>query len=68
MATLYCECKHSIWSDLWWTERGAELIFLDNLPSSDSYGKQVTRCPGCGKWLTLEILKSENYQPYGRSR
>lgn len=60
MATLYCECEHSVWSDLWWTEEGLSLIFLDNKVSSASYGKQVTSCPGCGRELRLEALRSDN--------
>ena len=29
LATLYCECEHSVWSDLWWTENGPDLVFVD---------------------------------------
>ncbi|MGB3634953.1 MAG: hypothetical protein WA982_12990 [Rubrobacteraceae bacterium] len=65
MATLYCECEHNIWSDLWWTEDGPLLIFLDNRPSSASYGKQITDCPNCGRELRLEMLRSENYSMRG---
>lgn len=61
MATLYCECKHNIWSDLWWTEDGPLLVFLDNQISSPSYGKQIVNCPGCEQKLRLASLKSENY-------
>ncbi|CAN5651865.1 hypothetical protein BH24ACT21_BH24ACT21_16690 [soil metagenome] len=61
MATLYCDCDHSVWSDLWWTEDGPFLIFMDNQSSSPSYGKQVTSCPGCGRALKLEALRSEDY-------
>lgn len=61
MATLYCECDHSVWSDLWWTEDGPDLVFLDNQTSSESYGKRVAACPGCGRELKLEVLRSEDY-------
>lgn len=61
MATLFCECAHSVWSDLWWTEEGPEMMFIDNLPSSPTYGKQVEFCPGCGRELRLRALRSENY-------
>lgn len=61
MATLYCECEHSVWSDLWWTESGPLLVFLDNQTSSASYGKQITKCPNCSRELRLEMLRSENY-------
>ena len=61
MAALYCECRHGIWTDLWWTERGPVLIFMDNQTSSEAYGKQVAACPGCGRELKLEALSSENY-------
>lgn len=61
MATLYCECGYGIWSDLWWTEEGAEMLFLDNHKASKTYGGRVSRCPGCGKPLELEALKSEDY-------
>lgn len=65
MATLYCECEHSVWSDLWWTERGPEMMFIDNVPSSATYGKQVSRCPGCERELRLQALRSENYPVAG---
>jgi hypothetical protein len=65
LATLYCECDHSVWSDLWWREEGPDLVFIDNQTSSPSYGKQVTDCPGCGRELRLERLRSENYPVRG---
>lgn len=65
MATLYCECNHSVWSDLWWTARGAEMVFIDNLPTSPTYGKQVAHCPGCNRELRLQVLRSENYPVKG---
>lgn len=67
MATLYCGCRHSIWSDLWWTEDGAVMLFMDNQRSSDSYGRQVTHCPGCGRELRLEKLSSEDRRAYGQA-
>ncbi len=68
MATLYCGCRHRVWSDLWWTDRGAVMLFIDNQPSSASYGKQIEDCPGCGRKLRLEMLKSENYPVRGTRR
>lgn len=61
MATLYCGCSRRIWSDLWWTERGAVMCFMDNQPYSESYGKRVEDCPGCGKKLRLELLSSDKH-------
>ena len=37
------------------------MVFVDNLPSSPSYGKQVESCPGCGRELKLRELRSESY-------
>ena len=68
MATLYCGCRHQVWSDLWWTERGAVMVFMDNRPHSESYGKQVEDCPGCGRKLRLELLKSEDHPARGHLR
>jgi hypothetical protein len=68
MAALYCGCRHPVWSDLWWTDRGAVMVFMDNQTSSASYGKQVDNCPGCGRKLRLELLKSENYTARDHSR
>lgn len=65
MAALYCGCRYGIWSDLWWTEQGQVVVFMDNESSSDSYGKQVFDCPGCGRELKLETLRSENYPARG---
>jgi hypothetical protein len=62
MAALYCDCRYEIWSDLWWTEQGPLLIFMDNRASSASYGKEAVDCPGCGRVLKLGALKSENYR------
>lgn len=59
MASLYCECGYGIWSDLWWTEEGAEMLFLDNRKGSATYGGRVSGCPGCGRRLELEALRSE---------
>ena len=65
MAALYCECRYGIWSDLWWTEGGPVLVFVDNQALSESYGEQVTVCPDCGRGLKLGALKSENYPARG---
>ena len=44
------------------------MVFMDNQTSSASYGKQVDNCPGCGRKLRLELLKSENYTARDHSR
>lgn len=41
------------------------MLFIDNQPSSASYGKQIDDCPGCGRKLRLEMLRCENYPVRG---
>ena len=58
MAILYCECGHTIWSELWWKEPGHVLLFFDDLETSETYGERTTHCPGCGLQLNGGVLKS----------
>ena len=59
MALLYCECGHHIWSELWWKEPKDVLLFFDDVEASETYGEQVTCCPGCGRGLRSGVLKPE---------
>jgi hypothetical protein len=56
MALLYCDCGHWIWSEIWWKEK-KELLFFDDLETSETYGERVTHCPGCGRELERGLLK-----------
>ncbi len=58
MALLYCECGHCICSELWWKESRHVLLFFDGLESSETYGEQVTSCPGCDRQLRSVALRS----------
>ena len=60
MAILYCECGHTIWSELWWKEPGHVLLFFDDLETSETYGERVTHCPGCGLRLRSGVLKPQS--------
>ncbi len=47
-----CEsCGHKLWS----VERDVKgwlvRVHFDGEETSETYAEQVTRCPGCGKWL-----------------
>jgi hypothetical protein len=52
MATLFCECGYKLWSEFWWGGSKHAWVFLDDEKTSDTYAKQVTRCPECGGQVT----------------
>lgn len=59
MARLRCECRHRIWSELWWKNSGEVLLFFDDVAASESYGERVSVCPGCGRRLGGRVLELE---------
>jgi hypothetical protein len=54
MATLYCECKHKLWSELWWSGSKHMWVFFDDERTSETYAEQITRCPECGMQLRYD--------------
>jgi hypothetical protein len=54
MATLYCECKHKLWSEFWWNGSKHIWVFFDDEQTSETYAEQITRCPECGMQLTYD--------------
>ena len=54
-------CSHK----LWWVDREVDgwmvRIHFDGEETSETYAEQVTRCPGCGKWL-IEPASAEAWR------
>lgn len=48
MARLVCECGHKLWSEYWWNGSNHQWVFLDDEPTSETYGERVACCPRCG--------------------
>ena len=57
MTVLYCKCGHKVWSELWWKEPKDVLLFFGDVKRSETYGEQVTRCPGCGEELRFGLRR-----------
>jgi hypothetical protein len=59
MAELYCPCpeRHKLWGEFWWTEGKHRWVFFDDLQASETYAKQVERCPACGRLLERKNLR-----------
>ena len=56
-ATLRCVCGYRILCRVGSAgERVGFLVFLDGEPTSETYGRQVERCPRCGEQLGLPEL------------
>jgi hypothetical protein len=54
---IYCSCGHKLWCEARFEEEDLlRLIFFDNVESSETYGEQITQCPGCGGLSFAERL------------
>lgn len=48
LGLIYCSCGHKLWCEARFEEEDLlSLIFFDNVESSETYGEQITQCPGC---------------------
>jgi hypothetical protein len=57
---LQCPCGYAILCDVrCFRERLGTLAFLDNEQTSQTYGKRVRSCPGCGEQLEVVRLFSK---------
>lgn len=63
MATLYCDCGHKLWSELWWRGQTHELILYDGENLNGRPEKVVTQCPGCDRLLRRALLRPASYEP-----
>ncbi len=45
---VYCSCAHKIRFEVRYDEDFVNLIFFDGVETSETYGEQITQCPGCG--------------------
>jgi hypothetical protein len=60
-AKLRCVCDHSILCEVRPEgERIGFLEFLDDEPTSGTYGRRVKSCPNCGEQLGLALLYPKN--------
>jgi hypothetical protein len=60
MAALHCPCQQGIdiWGEVWWVGGQHRWVFFDDEKTSETYAKQITRCPGCGKTLERKQLRA----------
>jgi hypothetical protein len=45
---VYCSCAHKIRFEARYDEGFVYLAFFDDVETSETYGEQITQCPGCG--------------------
>jgi hypothetical protein len=60
VAALLCTCTHRILCEV--RREGERLglpTFFDDAPESETRGKQVRSCPGCGQRLGLHLLQAQ---------
>jgi hypothetical protein len=59
-ARAVCSCAHPIFCEV---EREGEhlgfLVFIDDEPTSATYGEHIEDCPGCGERLGLLVLLAQ---------
>jgi hypothetical protein len=60
MAALRCACEQGtdIWGEVWWVGDRHRWLFFDDGKMSETYGEQITHCPGCAKRLQHEELRA----------
>jgi hypothetical protein len=60
IASLLCTCAYQILCEVREEgERLGTLVFFDDRPESETRGKQLTSCPGCGQKLGLHMLRAQ---------
>lgn len=52
MITPCSSCGHKLWSVDRDVDGQRVRVHFDGEDTSETYAAPVTRCPGCGKWLT----------------
>ena len=61
VATLKCPCGYAILCEVRSSiERLGAAVFLDEEPTSETYGERVHSCPGCGEELEFLTLLLRN--------
>jgi hypothetical protein len=48
LGVVYCGCAHKIRYEVRYEEDFVHLAFFDDVETSETYGEQITQCPGCG--------------------
>lgn len=55
----YHTCGYPIWVETRSDELTRATVYCDDDEQSDTYGEEVTHCPGCEAWLTDDSLHAE---------
>ena len=50
-------CGHKLWSVVRKVDEWVVKVSFDGEESSETYADQVTRCPGCGRWLVEPAVR-----------
>ena len=58
----YHTCGYPIWVEIHTDELIHARVYSDDDEESDTYGEEVTRCPGCDGWLSDESLRAESQE------
>ena len=48
IGVVYCSCAHKSRFKVRYDEDFVYLAFFDDVETSETYGEQITHCPGCG--------------------
>jgi hypothetical protein len=60
MVALRCTCEQgtNLWGEFWWIGGEHRWVFFDDEKTSETYGEELTRCPGCGRSLERKGLRA----------
>lgn len=56
---IYHSCGYPLWAEAHEHDRTHATVYRDDDDQSDTFGDEITRCPGCNAWLTGETLHAE---------
>lgn len=56
---VYHTCGYPLWVETQTHEPKRSTVYRDDEEESPTSGEEVTRCPGCNKWLTDADLHAE---------
>ena len=62
VVALRCVCEQGteLWGEFWWIEGEHRWVFFDDEKTSETYGEQITHCPGCGRSLERKGLRARS--------
>jgi hypothetical protein len=53
---VYCICAHKIRFEVRYEDDWVHIGFFDDMETSETYGEEITQCPGCGGLSFAERL------------